>query len=127
MTYSLIDYFRAFSQNCYRAQLQAPAIATYMAILEKFNNARFPTTLIIATAELMYSSGIDVKQTFMNARNALKSYGLIDFKTKRGVGYAVYTLLPPVGNCPRYSRPTNKNPKTETETTRTQEVVNYDD
>ena len=90
MSYTLIDYFKAFHTMKQTLNLSAGTQSTYFALLGEFNAARFPEHLSISDRELKALAGLKSVSSAHEAKRSLKNAKLIDFSKDGGV--TVYML-----------------------------------
>lgn len=90
---SLIDFFLFFSRTLSKHKLSAGTIATYIGILNAFNERRYPDEIELSMRELKERAGLKSVASAYESRNVLKNVGLIEFRTKSTT--TVYRLVAP--------------------------------
>lgn len=92
MSYTLIDYTKAFHSLSKTLKLSASVRSVYAAIIGEANEAHFPERIGISDRELKELAGVKSVASAHEAKNVLKNHHLIDFK-RSAKGVTEYWLL----------------------------------
>ncbi|GMB10614.1 MAG: hypothetical protein NkDv07_0461 [Candidatus Improbicoccus devescovinae] len=93
MKFNLYQELGNFSRSVRANHLSSSTIALWFAIVSKANELYWMDEFGFTVAELEVFSGLE-KRSILNARNQLKQFGFIDFRTRGGNKCTFYKLLP---------------------------------